>query len=44
MLKELRDEHGDDVTIENFEIVEPDDLTPEENYLVTTAELVEEAF
>ena len=44
MLKELREEHGENATIEDMDIIEAEDLTPEQNYLVTNAELVEEAF
>lgn len=40
----MREEHGDDAKIDGIEIVEAEELTPEENYLVTNAELVEEAF
>ena len=40
----MRDNYGDDYTIDGVELVEAEDLTPEDNYLVTNAELVEEAF
>ena len=44
MLREMREEHGENATIEDMDIIEAEDLTPEQNYLVTNAELVEEAF